>query len=71
MSPEPITGDDPDVLVLAALIAAGLVFCGPLFVRTIRHKNGDKQHHWVNAGPWEIAGLGIIAAILIVGMGRG
>jgi len=59
------------VLALAALITAGLVFFGPLFVRTIRHKDGDKQRHWVNAGPWEIAGLGIIAAILIVGMARG
>jgi len=27
--------------------------------------------YWRNAGSWEIAGLGIIAAILIVGMGRG
>jgi len=30
-----------------------------------------KERYWRNAGAWEIAGLGIIAAVLVVGMGRG
>ena len=64
-------GDDRDVLFLALLIAAGLAFGGPLFVRSIRHKDGTSQRHWVNAGGWEIAGLGIIAVILIMAMGWG
>jgi hypothetical protein len=33
------------VLILSLLIAASLAFGGPLFVRTIRHKDGDVQRH--------------------------
>lgn len=70
MSPEPVTGNDPDVLLLAALVAAGLM-SGRMFYRWQTRKDGLRERYWRNAGGWEIAGLGIIAAILIVGMGRG
>jgi hypothetical protein len=65
------TSDDSPVTLLAILIAAGLAFGGPLFVRTIRHKDGDTQRHWVLAGPWEIAGLAIIFVVVAMAMGQG
>ena len=70
MSLEPATGDDRDVLLLAALVAAGLM-SGRMFYRRQTRKDGVKERYWRNAGSWEIARLGITAAILIVGMGRG
>jgi hypothetical protein len=57
------------VLLLAALVAAGLT-TGRLFYRWQTRKDGVKERYRRNASSWEIAGLGIIAAILIVGMGR-
>ena len=68
VSPEPGIGDDSPVLLLAALIAAGLT-SGRLFYRWQTRKDGHKERYWRNAGGWEIAGLGIIAAVLVVGMG--
>ena len=41
-----------------------------MFYRWQTRKDGAKQRYWHNAGSSEIPGLGIIAAILIVGMGR-
>jgi hypothetical protein len=62
--------NNPDVLLLAALVAAGLT-SGRLFYRWQTRKDGVKERYWRNAGGWEIAGLGIIVAILLMGMGRG
>jgi hypothetical protein len=38
-----------------------------MFYRWQTRKGGVKERYWRNAGSWKIAGLGIIAAILIVG----
>jgi hypothetical protein len=59
------------LLILAGLVAAWLVYSGPLFKRKIRHKDGDKQHHWVLAGPWEIVGLAVIFVVLVVPLAPG
>lgn len=56
-------------LPLAALIAAGLVFSGPLFVRWQRRKDGTKQRFWRNAGGWEIVGLAIFVALALMAWG--
>jgi hypothetical protein len=42
-----------------------------MFYRWQTRKDGVKERHWRSAGGWEIAGLEIINAILVMGMGRG
>jgi hypothetical protein len=72
MTPDPGIGDDCRVLlILAGVVAAWLVFGGPLFKRRIRHRDGESQHHWVLAGPWEITGLAILFVIFVIGIPAG
>ena len=54
------------MVALALLVAFAAVFCGPVFVRRIRHRDGDTQRHWVLAGPWEITGLALLFVLFVM-----
>lgn len=68
-------GDDPLVLLALAIFVAVAILAFPRngrwFVRLQTRKDGHKEHYWRHAGSWELVGLGIIAVVFLVGMGRG